>query len=132
MSDALINEFNELVDKLKPQFIETYNKEFGTENKRTRLRLDDHFIEFGLRFGVPDIVVKVEKTTTKIAQLVEFERWVRATILGDQQRREQAWMLIQEQHKDKQWPEPNSRDIIMFMAIRIQSLEEQVAKLLGK
>ena len=133
MSDELIADFQKVYDECIQKLAELYTKEFGTQCDTA-----DHFQKEYYPAGTPAIILKVLAASRQMFQLVEFERWIHAMVLGNQQRREMeiqrskdAWAKLQEQYKNTPWPVPGNRDIIMFMATRIQTLEEQISKLLG-
>jgi hypothetical protein len=134
MSDKLIADFDKVYEQYLQPLTDIYNNEFGAKGQ---LRLSNHFHKEYYPLGTPLIIIKVASATRKIAQLVEFERWVHQSVLASQQQKEQeaqrakeAWTKLQEQYSGQAWPVPGDRNIIMFMATRIQRLEELVAKLL--
>ncbi len=134
ISDELIADFDKVYEQHLQPLADIYTNEFGAKGQ---LRLSDHFQKEYYPLGTPHIIIKVSSATRKIAQLVEFERWVRQSVLSSQQQKEQeaqrakeAWAKLHNQYSGQEWPVPGDRNIVMFMATRIQRLEELVAKLL--
>jgi hypothetical protein len=134
MSEALIADFHKVYDENLQKNVDMYNKECGASGL---IRLSDHFHEVHYALGTPDCILKVEKACNKVRQLVGFERWVRQSILAKQQREEQeaervkqAWGKLQDQFSATNWLMPGDRNLIMFMATRIQKLESTVERLI--
>ena len=130
MSDALIADFQKVYDECLQKFAEMYNKVFGVSGK---IRSSDHFHEVQCAFGTPAIILKVSASTRKMAHLVEFEYWVRQSVLAKEdelQRTKEAWIKLQEQYIAEPWPMPGDRNIIILMATRVQKLESTVERLI--
>jgi len=129
MSDALIADFSKVYDQHLQPLVDIYNKDCGP------CHASDHFQKEYYALGTPAAILKVSAAARQIFQLVEFERWVRQSVRAAEQRREQeeqrnneAWAKLHEKYSGKSWPGPGDRDIITFMAARIQKLEALIAK----
>jgi hypothetical protein len=137
MSDELIADFQKVYDETVPKIMEVCNQEFIINPKYGQMKLSDHFTQQQHPFGTPSVVVKVAQACHKMQQLVNCERWCRQSVLASQQRREQeeqkskeAWTAQKSQFTGQSWPGPGNPQLVNYMAIRIQNLEEQVAKLI--